>query len=75
MTTRGECSSPQSNPGYVGLSSLVTYYIGNKRSFQMSPLRKTALVAGALYLLTFVSIPTLFRRRCVHWQAILSVIG
>src|ERR671937_1662786 len=25
----------------------------------MSPLRKTALVAGALYLLTFVSIPTL----------------
>src|SRR6266487_6159948 len=26
----------------------------------MSPLRKTALVAGALYLLTFVSIPTLF---------------
>jgi hypothetical protein len=28
--------------------------------FQMSPLRKTALVAGVLYLLTFVSIPTLF---------------
>ncbi len=27
---------------------------------QMSPLRKTALVAGVLYLLTFVSIPTLF---------------
>ena len=26
----------------------------------MSPLRKTALVAGILYLLTFVSIPTLF---------------
>src|SRR5438132_9872336 len=26
----------------------------------MSPLRKTALVAGALYLLSFVSIPTLF---------------
>src|SRR5690348_7946051 len=26
----------------------------------MSALRKTALVAGALYLLTFVSIPTLF---------------
>src|ERR671933_2235418 len=25
----------------------------------MSPLRKTALVAGVLYLLTFVSIPTL----------------
>ena len=25
----------------------------------MSPLRKTALVAGALYLVTFVSIPTL----------------
>ena len=28
--------------------------------FQMSPIRKTALVAGVLYLLTFVSIPTLF---------------
>src|SRR5436853_3122881 len=26
----------------------------------MSPLRKTALAAGVLYLLTFVSIPTLF---------------
>src|SRR5437899_11457364 len=26
----------------------------------MSPLRKTALVAGVFYLLTFVSIPTLF---------------
>jgi Domain of unknown function (DUF4386) len=26
----------------------------------MSPLRKTALVAGVLYLLTFISIPTLF---------------
>jgi hypothetical protein len=26
----------------------------------MSPRRKTALVAGVLYLLTFVSIPTLF---------------
>ena len=26
----------------------------------MSPLRKTALIAGVLYLLTFVSIPTLF---------------
>jgi hypothetical protein len=32
----------------------------NKRSFKMSPLRKTALVAGVFYLLTFVSIPTLF---------------
>src|ERR1700716_3128471 len=26
----------------------------------MSPLRKTALIAGVFYLLTFVSIPTLF---------------
>jgi hypothetical protein len=26
----------------------------------MSPLRKTALVAGALYVITFISIPTLF---------------
>ena len=30
------------------------------QAFQMSPHRKTALVAGVLYLLTFVSIPTLF---------------
>jgi hypothetical protein len=33
---------------------------GDREAFQMSPLRKTALVAGVLYLLTFVSIPTLF---------------
>src|SRR5947209_13025009 len=33
---------------------------GDRKEFQMSPLRKTALVAGVLYLLTFVSIPTLF---------------
>ncbi|HEY6406788.1 MAG TPA: DUF4386 domain-containing protein, partial [Ktedonobacteraceae bacterium] len=32
---------------------------GYREEFQMSP-RKTALVAGVLYLLTFVSIPTLF---------------
>jgi hypothetical protein len=33
---------------------------GSREEFQMSPLRKTALLAGVLYLLTFVSIPTLF---------------
>ena len=33
---------------------------GDREEFQMSPLRKTAFVAGVLYLLTFVSIPTLF---------------
>ena len=32
----------------------------------MSPLRKTALVAGVLYLLTFVSIPTLYLYVPVH---------
>src|SRR5690348_15774807 len=32
---------------------------GDRKAFQMSP-RKTALVAGVLYLLTFVSIPNLF---------------
>jgi hypothetical protein len=32
----------------------------------MDPLRKTALVAGVLYLLTFVSIPTLFLYVPVH---------
>jgi len=32
---------------------------GDSEAFQVSP-RKTALVAGVLYLLTFVSIPTLF---------------
>src|SRR5256885_3524361 len=32
----------------------------DREASQMSPRRKTALVAGVLYLLTFVSIPTLF---------------
>src|SRR5437762_13788600 len=32
----------------------------------MSPLRKTAFAAGALYLLSFVSIPTLFLYVPVH---------
>src|SRR5438552_2944222 len=32
----------------------------DREAFQVSPRRKTALVAGVLYLLTFVSIPTLF---------------
>src|SRR3989442_14489968 len=32
----------------------------------MDSLRKTALVAGALYLLTFISIPTLFLYVPVH---------
>jgi hypothetical protein len=32
----------------------------------MTPLRKTALVAGVLYLLTFVSIPTVALYRPVH---------
>ncbi len=31
-----------------------------RKAVQMSPRRKTALIAGVLYLLTFVSIPTLF---------------
>jgi hypothetical protein len=40
----------------------------NHKEFPMSPLslRKTALVAGVLYLLTFVSIPTLFLYVPVH---------
>jgi hypothetical protein len=32
----------------------------------MTPLRKTSLVAGVLYLLTFVSIPTLGLYGSVH---------
>src|SRR5436305_12149312 len=32
----------------------------DREAFQISPRRKTALVAGVLYLLTFVSIPTLY---------------
>ncbi|HEX6552333.1 MAG TPA: DUF4386 domain-containing protein [Ktedonobacteraceae bacterium] len=39
---------------------------GDREEFQMSPFRKTALVAGVLYLLTFVSIPTLFLYGPVH---------
>jgi uncharacterized protein DUF4386 len=38
---------------------------GDREEFQMSP-RKTALVAGVFYLLTFVSIPTLFLYGPVH---------
>jgi hypothetical protein len=37
-----------------------------QEDLQMSPLRKTALVAGVLYLLTFVSIPTLALYGPVH---------
>jgi len=33
---------------------------GDREEFQMNPRRKTARVAGVLYLLTFVSIPTIF---------------
>ena len=33
--------------------------MNKQKEFQMSPLRKTALAAGVLYILTFVSIPTL----------------
>src|ERR671926_1401269 len=40
--------------------------IGKQKEFQMSPLRKTALVAGVLYLLTFVSIPTIALYGPVH---------
>src|ERR671936_1713872 len=36
------------------------------KDYRMSPLRRTALVAGALYLLTFVSIPTLALYGPVH---------
>src|SRR5213080_1465721 len=36
------------------------------KELQMSPLRKTAFAAGALYLLSFVSIPTLFLYVPVH---------
>jgi hypothetical protein len=37
-----------------------------KRSTSMDPLRKTSLTAGALYLLTFVSIPSLLLYESVH---------
>src|SRR5256884_3515241 len=39
---------------------------GDREEVQMSPHRKTALVAGLFYLLTFVSIPTLFLYVPVH---------
>jgi Domain of unknown function (DUF4386) len=38
----------------------------DREAVQMSPRRRTALVAGVLYLLTFVSIPTLFLYVPVH---------
>src|SRR5262245_46096153 len=40
--------------------------ICGQRESQMSPVRKTALVAGVLYLLTFVSIPTLALYGAIH---------
>ena len=40
-------------------TSRADQFQGDREAFQVSP-RKTALVAGVLYLLTFVSIPTLF---------------
>lgn len=44
----------------VSKTSQRDQFRGDREEFQMSSLRKTALVAGVLYLLTFVSIPTLF---------------
>src|SRR5437764_4087630 len=44
----------------VSKTSRGDQFQGDREEFQMSPHRKTALVAGVLYLLTFVSIPTLF---------------
>ena len=44
----------------VSKTSRGDQFQGDREEFQMSPRRKTALVAGVLYLLTFVSIPTLF---------------
>jgi hypothetical protein len=41
----------------------------------MTSLRKTALVAGALYLLTFVSIPTLFLYAAVKSPMIVALAG
>src|ERR1700758_5713905 len=41
-------------------TSRADQFQGDREEIQMSPRRKTALVAGVLYLLTFVSIPTLF---------------
>ena len=43
----------------VSKTSRGDQFQGDREEFQMSPRRKTALVAGVLYLLTFVSIPTL----------------
>lgn len=44
----------------VSKTSRADQFQADREAFQMSPHRKTALVAGVLYLLTFVSIPTLF---------------
>ena len=45
--------------------AIATHSTGTKR-VPMDSLRKTALVAGILYLLTFVSIPTLFLYGPIH---------
>ena len=44
----------------VSKTSRGDQFQGDREEFQMSPRRKTALVAGVFYILTFVSIPTLF---------------
>src|SRR5205807_9460178 len=44
----------------------ITYQTTATKRVPMNSLRKTALVAGVLYLLTFVSIPTLFLYGPVH---------
>ena len=48
------------------MASTITQRTGAKKRTPMDSLRKTALVAGAFYLLTFVSIPTLALYGAVH---------
>jgi hypothetical protein len=51
------------------MNATKTYAIGtivSTERVQMSPIRKTTVIAGVLYLLTFVSIPTLALYSSIH---------
>src|SRR5438093_13689378 len=55
-------------PIQKGVSMMSTEDNKATKRVPMDSLRKTALVAGVLYLLTFISIPTLFLYVPVHGQ-------
>ena len=82
--TRGIVSHPRQNRGFS--STICTKQVGcslsivgsiksrSRESIKMDSTRKISLIAGVLYLLTFVSIPTLFLYNAVRGANYLSLI-